>query len=289
MTRIVIEDLGFPEDPRWHDGELWFSDMDAGWVFRMSPGGRATQVVQVPGTPSGLGWLPDGRLLVVSMSDRKLLRLDAEAVREAADLSRLASFRCNDMVVDGEGRAYIGTFGFDFEGLRPFAPGEIILCPPRGVPRVVADGLAFPNGLAITPDGNRLIVSETLGERLTGFDIGPDGSLRNRRVWAALPSTAPDGISLDAEGAVWVASPVSGAVFRVREGGEVTDRVAVSTQAYSCRLGGPERQTLYITTSYPLPSLFSIKGLPAPSRETPRARMGKIEAIDVKVPGAGFP
>ncbi len=289
MTRVVIRDLGFPEDPRWHQEALWFSDIDTRWVHRMAPDGKLTRVLEVEGTPSGLGWHPNGSLLVVSMSDKRLLRLDAGETSQAADLSSLASFHCNDMVVDDAGRAYIGTFGFDFDNLRPFAPGEIILVPPGGLPRVVARGLSFPNGLAVTPDKKTLIVGETLGERLTAFDIDPDGTLGNKRVWAPLPSMTPDGISLDAEGAVWVASPVSGAVVRVREGGTITDCAAVSTQPYACRLGGPDRRTLYICTSYPLPSLFAFKSLPAPPDAEARARMGKIEAIEVKVPGAGFP
>ncbi len=289
MTAVVMEGLGFPEDPRWHDDALWFSDMDAKSVIRLDLKGQVRKVLEVGGIPSGLGWLPDGRMMVVSMTDRRLLRLEASGVSEAADLSRLASFHCNDMVVDGEGRAYIGTFGFDFEGLRPFSPGEIILVPPHGSPRVVANELAFPNGLAITPDKKTLIVSETLGEQLTAFDIAPDGSLGNRRVWASVPSMTPDGISLDADGAVWMASPVSAAVFRVREGGTITDRVSVSTQPYACRLGGQSGRTLYITTSYPLPSLFALKSLPAPPHRDDHARVGRIEALEVKVPGAGFP
>jgi len=289
VTEILLEGLGFPEDPRWHEDALWFSDMDAGGVFRMDSDRALHRVFSVNGTPSGLGWLPDGALLVVSMSDQKLLRFHSTSLTEVADLSRLASFRCNDMVVDDEGRAYVGTFGFDFERLRPFAPGQIILVPPDGFPRLVADGLSFPNGMAITPDKKNLIVSETLGQCLTAFDIHPDGTLGNRRVWAALPSLTPDGISLDAEGAIWVASPVSGAVFRVHEGGTISERVAVATQAYACRLGGPDHRTLYITTSYPLASLFALRSLPRPPERRSGAPAGRIEAIKVKVPGAGFP
>ena len=216
-----------------------------------SHSGQVTTILPVDGIPSGLGWLPNGNLLVVSMSDRRLLQLEPSGVSEVADLSSLASFRCNDMVVDDLGRAYIGTFGFDFDAMHPFSPGEIILVPPRGSPRVVADGLAFPNGLAITPDKKTLIVSETLGERLTAFEIAADGTLGKRRVWAPLAGMTPDGISLDSEGAVWVASPVSSAVLRVQEGGKIIGKVTVSTQAYACRLGGPDGRTLYITTSYP--------------------------------------
>ncbi len=291
-TKILLDGLGFPEDPRWHDDALWFSDMDRKAVLRLESSGRVSTILAVDGMPSGLGWLPSGDLLVVSMSDRRLLRLapaGAPGAREVADLSALASFRCNDMVVDDAGRAYIGTFGFDFEALSPFAPGEIILVPPRGSPRIVADGLAFPNGMAITPDRKTLIASETLGECLTAFEIAEDGSLGKRRVWARLPGLTPDGISLDASGAVWVASPVSSAVFRVEEGGRILARVAVSTQAYSCRLGGPGGRTLFMTTSFPLPSLFALRGLPAPPVQPGAQHGGRIEAVEVEVLGAGFP
>ena len=285
----MIDDLGFPEDLRWHDGALWFSDMDRKTVFRQDPAGRITSVLSVDGIPSGLGWRPDGTLLVVSMSDRRLLQLEPSGVSEAADLSGLASFRCNDMVVDHIGQAYIGTFGFDFEKLQPFSPGEIILVPLRGPPRIVADELAFPNGMAITPDRKTLIVSETLGERLTAFEIGENGALRNRRVWAHLAGLTPDGISLDSEGAVWVASPVSSAVFRIQEGGRILQKVTVSNQAYCCRLGGPHGRTLYIATSYPLPSLFVLRALPVPPMRVEHGLVGRIEAIDVEIPGARDP
>ena len=288
-TTKVIDGLGFPEDLRWHDGALWLSDMDTKTVLRADLHGEVRAILTVDAIPSGLGWQPDGSLLVVSMSDRRLLRFDGLGVSEVADLSGLASFRCNDMAVDDLGRAYIGTFGFDFEALHPYSPGEIILVPPRGAPRIVADGLAFPNGLAITPDRKTLIVSETLGECLTAFEIAADGTLGNRRVWAHLAGMTPDGISLDAEGAVWVASPVSAAVFRVHEGGKITDKVAVSTQAYTCRLGGADRRTLYIATSYALPSLFAFRSLPVPPSQRSHGPKGRVEAIDVKIPGAGFP
>ena len=287
--KVVLDGLGFPEDPRWHVGARWFSDMDKKAVLKRAHSGRVATILSVEGIPSGLGWLPNGKLVVVSMSDRRLLQLEPSGARELADLSAIASFRCNDMVVDDTGRAYIGTFGFDFEALRPFAPGEIILVPPDGSPRIVADGLAFPNGLAITPDKKTLIVSETLAERLTAFEIAADGSLGKRRVWAPLAGMTPDGISLDAAGAVWVASPVSSAVFRVQEGGKILEKVAVSNQAYACRLGGPGGRTLYMATSYPLPSLFALRSLPVPQRQAGPPPIGQILAVEVEVPGAGFP
>jgi len=287
--KVVLDGLGFPEDPRWHDGALWFSDMDKKAVLKREHSGRVATILSVEGIPSGLGWLPNGKLVVVSMSDRRLLQLEPSGARELADLSAMASFRCNDMVIDDTGRAYVGTFGFDFEALRPFSPGEIILVPPDGSPSIVADGLAFPNGLAITPDKKTLIVSETLAERLTAFEIAADGSLGKRRVWAHLAGMTPDGISLDAAGAVWVASPVSSAVFRVQEGGKILEKVAVSNQAYACRLGGPGGRTLYMATSYPLPSLFALRSLPVPQTQAGPPLIGQILAVEVEVPGAGFP
>lgn len=270
-SHVLLKGLEFPEGPRWREGKLWFSDMQAYRVMTVDLLGNAEIILEMPGNPSGLGWLPDGRLLVVSMPDRRLLRLDADGLTEVADLSALASYTCNDMVVDKMGRAYVGNFGFDHIN-EPMKPAEIILVAPDGDARIVADGLAFPNGTVITPDDQTLIVGETYGGCLTAFDIQPDGALTNRRVWADLgDGVFPDGICLDAEGAVWVASPVGSEVLRVLEGGEVTRRIAVSTQAYACMLGGPDRRTLFIATS----------GQAAGS--------GCIEIIDVDVPGAGLP
>ena len=185
-TTILAEGFLFPEGPRWHEGKLWVSDMRSRWVTTVDLQGKTEKIVEVPGSPSGLGWLPDGRLLVVSMTDRRLLRFDGEGLSEVADLSRLASFHCNDMVVDRQGRAYIGNFGFDFAAGAPVSPAEIVLVTPEGQARVVSDGLMFPNGTVITPDGQTLIVAETFGHRLTAFDLEPDGALSHRRVWADL-------------------------------------------------------------------------------------------------------
>ncbi len=175
------------------------------------------------------------------MTDRRLLRLDRGKLTEVANLSKLASSHCNDMVVDRQGRAYIGNFGFDYVAQQPYSPAEIVLVTPEGKARVVARDLAFPNGTVITADGKTLIVGETFGQRLTAFDIEFDGTLARRRIWAELAQAMPDGICLDAENAIWVASPVTAEVLRVREGGEVTHRVKVSTQAYACMLGGADR------------------------------------------------
>ncbi len=276
-TRLLLDGLAFGEGPRWHEGKLWFSDMHFHRVMTVDLAGKAEEIVEVPGRPSGLGWLPDGRLLVVSMVDRRLLRLDAEGLVEVADLSELASSNCNDMVVDSQGRAYVGNFGFDLLA-EPFSLAEIVMVEPNGRAQVVADELAFPNGTVITPDGATLIVGETRAARLTAFDIAADGSLSGRRLWAQLENAVPDGICLDAEGAIWVASPRSAEVLRVREGGEVTRRIGVSTQAFACMLGGDDRRTLFILTAET-----------ADPEEAPKKASGRVEVIEVDVPGAGLP
>ncbi|MBI5601831.1 MAG: SMP-30/gluconolactonase/LRE family protein [Deltaproteobacteria bacterium] len=277
-TAVLAEGLLFPEGPRWHNEKLWFSDMHDCWVRTVDLSGKMEKIFEVPHSPSGLGWLPDGQLLVVSMIDRRLLRLDPEGLSEAADLMDLASFYCNDMVVDQQGRAYIGNFGFDLAAGAPLAPAEIVLVFPDGRARIVAKDLLFPNGCVITPDGRTLIVAETFGNRLTAFDIDPDGSLSNRRLWANLEGVHPDGICLDAEGAVWVAAPSPGLVLRVLEGGKVTDQMRVSTKPFACMLGGPDRRILFVCTSG---SYISDEG-------RPRAG-GRIEMVEVKVSGAGLP
>jgi len=274
-----LDKLAFPESPRWHEGALWFSDFYTRRVQRVDMAGRCETVVTVPGQPSGLGWLPDGRLLVVSMTDRRLMRLDAEVLTEVADLSALAPFHCNDMVVDAKGRAYVGNFGFDFVTRQTPRATCLILVQPDGTARVVADDLLFPNGAVITPDGRTLIIGESYASRLSAFDIGDDGSLSGRRVWAALDGATPDGISLDAEGAIWLASPTSREVLRVREGGEVTHRVATPGQAVACMLGGADGCTLFVlTTKVMLAPEQSLQTLP-----------GAIHTLPVAVPAAGMP
>jgi sugar lactone lactonase YvrE len=276
--RILLDGLRFPEGPRWHEGRFWFSDMHAGEVIAVSLEGKAETIVRVEGEPSGLGWLPDGRLLVVSMQDRRLLRLDPEGLVEVADLSSLASFHCNDMVVDGKGRAYVGNFGFDLHAGEKPRPANLILVHPDGRTEIVAEDLHFPNGSVITPDGRTLIVGESFGGRLTAFTIAEDGTLHDRRVWAQLESAVPDGICLDAEGAVWVASPVGERqVLRVREGGEVTDRIGLEQTPFACMLGGPDRRTLFICTA------------PDSHPEKTLTRGGRIEIVRVDVAGAGLP
>lgn len=273
----LLEGLRFPEGPRWRDGRLWFSDMHAKQVLAVDLDGRCESIVEVPNEPSGLGWLPDGRLLVVSMHDRRLLRLEESGLVEVADLSAQAGFHCNDMVVDARGRAYVGNFGFDLYGGAAPAPADLALVHPDGRVEVAAEKLRFPNGSVITPDGATLIVGESFGACLTAFDVAEDGSLHGRRGWARLERAVPDGICLDAEGAIWVASPISGGVLRVREGGEVTHRIGVEHQAFACMLGGVERRTLFLCTA--------ASGDPAETH----VRRGRIECVEVEVPGAGLP
>ena len=228
MTEVLLEGLAFPEGPRWHEERLWFSDMHTQRVLALDLEGKLETICEVPGDPSGLGWLPDGRLLVVSMRDRRLLRLGARGLEEVADLAKFASCHCNDMVVDRGGNAYIGNFGYDLHdpGSEP-RKAELIRVSPDGQARIEARDLAFPNGTVITPDGQTLIVAESMAGRLTAFDVAANGSLNRRRDWAVLEGVVPDGICLDAEGAIWGASPVSATVFRVHEGGEVSERVSV--------------------------------------------------------------
>jgi len=276
--KVLLDALMFTEGPRWHDGKLFFSDMHAHKVMSVDLEGKAQTVVEVPTWPSGLGWLPDGRMLIVSMTDRKLLRLDPDGLKTHADLDTLASFYCNDMVVDGKGRAYVGNFGYDLLSGEPQKPAELILVNPDGSTRVAADGFDFPNGTVISPEGNTLVVGESMGHRLTAFNIQSDGSLTNRRPFADLGEAVPDGIALDAEGAIWVASPMSKELLRVRDGGAVAERLTFDTMPIACALGGPERRTLFMLTS------DSIN-----PDECRAKKASKIWIKEVAVAGAGWP
>jgi sugar lactone lactonase YvrE len=276
---ILLEDLAFPEGPRWHEGRLFFSDQHDHRVVAMEPNGKAETIVEVPQQPSGLGWLPDGRMLVVSMLDRRVLRLEGNELVEHADLSSIATGDCNDMVVDAGGRAYVGNFGFDMYAGEGPQQAALILVDPDGSLRIAADNLGFPNGTVISPDGKTLIVGESMGGCLTAFDILADGTLGGRREFGRVQGAVPDGICLDAEGAVWMACPFSGRVVRVKDGGEVLDEVKVSyDSAFACMLGGTDRTTLYICTAPDhVPS------------EVRKVRGGRIETVEVEVPGAGLP
>ena len=242
--------LAFPEAPRWHAGALWFSDFYLQRVQRAEAGGALQTVLELDDQPSGLGWLPDGSLLVVGMRKRQVLRLDGQGLRVHAELGAFAPAPCNDMLVDAQGRAYVGNFGFDLHLRAPFAPTVLLMVTPEGGVRIAAEDLHFPNGMALTPDGGTLLVAESYGKRLTAFDVRADGSLHGRRTWAQFDrkGVAPDGICLAADGAVWMASPVSREVLRVREGGAITHRVPTGEQATACALGGADGGTLYVTT-----------------------------------------
>ncbi len=280
QKKTLVEGIVFGEGPRWHDGRLWFSDMHADCVMAVGLDGACEKIVDVPGQPSGLGWLPDGRLLVVSMVDRRLLRLEGGQLVEHADLSNIATWHCNDMVVDGSGNAYVGNFGYDLEPEEPVqVEATMALVAMDGTVKPVADGFLFPNGMVITPDGKTLIVAETFGQKLTAFDIQSDGSLSNRRLFADLSPSIPDGICLDAQGAIWVADPLTDeCCFRVLEGGQVTHRIPTGRGCYACMLGGPDRKTLFLMTA---DDFHREKVLDA--------RSGKIEIVEVEVPGAGLP
>jgi len=276
-TKVLLDGLMFPECPRWHNGKLWFSDMVARRVMTVDLKGNTDVIVDVAGQPAGLGWLPDGRLLIVSMKDRRLLRLDPEGLAEVSALNKFATSDCNDMVVDARGRAYIGNYGFDYSR-ESFTPAAIVLVNPTGRTRIASENLAFPNGTVITPDGKTLIVAETFAQRLTAFNIKADGSLSNRRVWAEIPESTPDGICLDKENAIWIATPMTGEVLRCCEGGKVTHRVRPKNQAFACMLGGPDRRTLFVCTAE------------SDNPDEIRAKAsGMIETVRVDVPGAGLP
>jgi len=276
--KVLIGGLAFPEGPRWHDGKFIFSDMHAHQVVAVDMAGKREVICEVPNRPSGLGWLPDGRMLVVSMTDRKLMRLDRDRLKMVADMSKLAPFDCNDMVVDTRGRAYVGNFGFDLHKNETPRGTTLVMVAPDGVARAVAEDMMFPNGMVVTADGRTLIVGETFGRRLTAFDIDADGSLTNRRLWADLGKSLPDGICLDAENAIWVACPTSSEVIRVKQGGEVVERIKVETDAFACMVGGPDGRTLFVATA------------PNSDPEKCRAsRGGRIETTQVEVPRAGLP
>lgn len=276
QAMIIAFRLAFPEAPRWREGTLWWSDMHAGQVSRLV-GGAVEKVCDVPKDPSGLGWTPDGRLLVVSMTDKRVLRLEPDgSLAPHADLSDKVPQRLNDMIVDRQGRAYVGNFGFDLHGGGTPAPTVLMRVDPDGSSHVAAEDLMFPNGMAIAEGGRTLIVAETFGARLTAFAIAADGTLSGRRTWAEMTHGAvPDGICLDAEGAVWAASPTTGECLRLAEGGEIVGRVETGRGAFACALGGEDGRTLFVCTAESH----------EPERQR-RERNGRIEAFAVATPGA---
>lgn len=251
--RVIIDGLGFPESPRWHDDRFWVADWAIPEIIAVERSGERAATVPVPSSPCSFDWTPDGHLLVVSGRDAEVLRLDADRhLVPYGDLAPVTREPWNEVVVDGRGCAYVNTVGFDFPRLRPpegnRAPGVIAHVAKDGAVREVADGLAFPNGMIVTPDGATLIVAESWANRLTAFDIGPIGDLSNRRVWAPLDGY-PDGICLDAEGAVWYADVPNKRCVRVQEGGKVLAEVECGRGCFSCTLGGPDLRTLFVVVN----------------------------------------
>jgi sugar lactone lactonase YvrE len=261
MTTLLTG-FSFTECPRWHEGRIWFSDFYNFQVLSAAADGSDLRIeAEVPQTPAGIGWLPDGRLLVVSQRDQRLLRREADGslVTHAELAGHIAGGNPNDMLVDRQGRAYVGNHGIDFAQTDTYSPANLVRVDPDGTVTVAADGLWFPNGTVLTDDGT-MIVAETFGNRMSAFDVSADGSLSNQRVWAQfadLPSdrklvvlrqqrvVAPDGCCLDAEGAVWVADADGGPLRRVREGGEVLEEITYERPIYACMLGGEDGRTLF--------------------------------------------
>ena len=277
--QTLMTGIAFGESPRWHDDRLWFSDWGAQEIIAVDLEGESEVIVRVPSFPFCIDFLPDGRLLIVSASDRLLLRREPDGpLVTHADLSTLSEHPWNDIVVDGRGNAYIGNIGFDFPEAE-FAPGTLALVTPDGSARQVADGVAFPNGIVVTPDNSTLIVAESYANRLTAFDITADGSLSNRRMWAELGGGVPDGICLDAEGAVWYGDVPNKRCVRVREGGEVLQTIALDRGCFACMLGGPDGKTLFMVAR-------EWSGMESTAEEE---RTGQLLTSPAPAAGAGWP
>ena len=274
MTGIV-----FGESPRWHDDRLWFSDWGAQEIIALDLEGNSEVIIRMPSFPFCIDWLADGRLLIVSAGDRLLLRREHDgSLVTHTDLSSLSEHPWNDIVVDGRGNAYIGNIGFDFP-TGEFAPGILALVTPDGSARQVADGVAFPNGIVVTPDNSTLIVAESYANSLTAFDIAADGSLSNRRVWADLDNGVPDGICLDAEGAIWYGDVPNKRCVRVREGGEVLQTIELDRGCFACMLGGVDRRTLFLVAR-------EWGGMESTAEGE---RTGQVLSAPAPAPGAGWP
>jgi sugar lactone lactonase YvrE len=279
----LMTDIAFGESPRWHDERLWFADWGAQEVVAVDLDGTSEVMVRVgfPSFPMCFDWLPDGRLLIVSARDGLLLRREPDgSLITHADLSRLAGsgHPWNEIVVDGFGNAYVNNAGFEFPG-GEFAPGTIALLTPDGAPRPVADGIAFPNGMAVAPDNSTLICAESYGKRLTAFDIAADGNLSNQRVWADLGDGVPDGICMDAEGAVWYADVPNRRCVRVAEGGEVLQTIELDRGCFACMLGGADRRTLFMVAQE-WRGTENMRG---------GERTGRVLTSKAPAPGAGWP
>jgi len=276
--RVLLDGIAFPESPRWHDGRLWYSDWMAHEVIALDQGGEAEVMAKVDAFPFSIDWLPDGTLLITA--GREVLRMEADGSLVAhADLSRLTEFGLNEIVVDGRGRTFVNGAGFDLMGGGDPAPGLVALIRPDGRSELGDRGLAFPNGMAVTPDDGTLIAADSYGKELVGFDIADDGSLSNRRAWAELGDGVPDGICLDAEGAVWYADVPNRRCVRVAEGGEVLDTVEHDRGCFACMLGGADGTTLFICAQ-------EWKG---PEGIGNGPRTGQVLTIEAPAPHAGRP
>jgi sugar lactone lactonase YvrE len=276
----LLTGLVFGESPRWHDDRLWLSDWGAQEVIAVDLDGKSEVITRIQSFPFCIDFLPDGRLLVVSARDRLLLRREPDgSLVTHADLSSLSTRPWNEIVVDGRGNAYLNNIGFDFPD-GEFAPGIIALVTPDGSARQVADGVAFPNGMVVTPDNSTLILAESYGKRLTAFDIAADGGLSNRRVWADLGDGAPDGICLDAENAVWYGDVPNQRCVRVREGGEVLQTIDLDRGCFACALGGADKRTLFlVATEWRGTTSMASNGV----------RTGQVLTVQAAAPGAGWP
>ena len=274
---ILLTDLMLGESPRWHDGRLWFADWGAQHIVAVDPEGRSEVVTTVRSFPFSIDWLPDGRLLIVSASRRQLLRTEPDgSLVVHSDLAGISEKPWNEIVVDGRGNAYLNNIGFDFPD-GEVGPGIIAMVTPDGAVRQVADNVAFPNGMAVTPDNSTLIVAESYAKRLTAFDIAGDGGLSRRRLWADLGDGVPDGICLDAEGAAWYADVPGRRCVRVREGGQVLQTVDVDRGCFACMLGGKDRSTLYIMAAQ------------WPAAAEGAQRTGMVVTSPAPAPGVGRP
>ena len=276
---LLVDGLDFGEGPRWHDGRLWYSDFYQHRVYAVSPGGARETILDLGSEqPSGLGWMPDGSLLVVAMTARRVLRMAHGEVTIHADLSEIATWHCNDMVVAADGTAYVGNFGWDIEHDRghPLAATLAVVRPDGSVQSGPGD-LLFPNGSVITPDGSTLVIAETFGGRFSAFPLDADGCPGGGREWAPVPGAAPDGCTLDSDGGIWFADAAGSGVVRVLEGGTITDRLPTPQPAYACMLGGDDGRTLFILT--------------APGAGADRAGTGEgcIWTTTVEHAGAGLP
>ena len=302
----LIGGLYFGEGPRWHENKLWFSDFYSHKVMTLDENNSLETVCEVPNQPSGLGWLPNGDLLIVSMLDRKILRFSEGSISVHADLSEYVAHKCNDMVVGRDGTAYVGNFGMGDAG-ESLNSTHLMIVKSDGTVLKGPDNLLFPNGTVITEDGKNLIIAETLGAKLTSFDIEDNGELTNRKLWARTSPLfslliikflssmgfdlskvdfskysknlhVPDGICLDEKNGIWIASPTTKAVVRIEKGGNITDTINTPKGAFACMLGGKERKTLYV--------IISNSSDPEEAQASPE---GEIHSIEVEIPGVGKP